>query len=97
MKKYLLIITIASTVLISCSPLFENVFEEGIDSQKWNLIKMTGNFVGSATTGNDMEWQESYILNKDRTFLKTRVRNKKATKVSGNFKYKTISDEKYLE
>lgn len=34
---------------------------------------MSGNFSDSVEEGEDMEWQESYILRSDQTFTKTRI------------------------
>ncbi|MDX6183021.1 hypothetical protein SGQ44_11925 [Flavobacterium sp. Fl-77] len=64
---------------------------------KWTLIKMSGTFPDSETTGNQMEWQEFYIFNTDRTFVKTRVRNNTTTTESGIFETKDFNGLTHFE
>ena len=61
-------------LLSSCSKESEDLDFQEYEG-KWELVKMHGNIPDSETTGDDMEWQEIYVLNRDGTFLKTRVRN----------------------
>ncbi len=64
----------------------------------YQLVKMTGSFNGSETTGSDMEWQETYILNsKDSTFIKSRLVNKVTFEASGIYTYITIDNQEYIE
>jgi hypothetical protein len=65
--------------------------------QKWQLISMSGQIPNSTTTGHDMEWQESYFLNSDGTFSKSRERNGILTEASGTFEIKNLSDGLFLE
>ncbi len=65
--------------------------------QKWQLISMSGQIPYSTTTGPDMEWQESYFLNSNGTFSKSRERNGILTEASGTFEIKNLSDGKFLE
>lgn len=64
-----------SMMFFSCS--VEDYREDDINLQytvqKWELVRMTGSFVNSETTGDDMEWQEYYIFSPDGTFLKSRT------------------------
>tara|TARA_R110000764_G_scaffold86942_2_gene167739 strand:- start:159 stop:608 length:450 start_codon:yes stop_codon:yes gene_type:complete len=53
--------------------------------QKWELIQMTGNYKGSKTTGDDMAWQEYYVLNPAGTFEKSRTRDEVVTVANGTF------------
>lgn len=58
----------------------------------WELVKMTGSLVGQESTGNDMQWQETYIFNKDKTFVKTRVHGDSTTLASGTYQLKAIEE-----
>lgn len=83
---------------MSCS----NTEEENIptldaNSQKWELVKMTGSFAGSETTGADMEWQEYYIFNSDATFIKSRNWDGEVKEASGSYTTETLNEQKYLE
>lgn len=40
--------------------------------QKWELVQMSGQVQNSETTGDDMLWQEYYLLNSDGSFSKIR-------------------------
>ena len=53
--------------------------------QKWHLVKMTGSFEGSQTTGEEMEWQENYIFKSDGSFLKTRNEMGESTSATGQY------------
>ena len=55
--------------------------------QKWKLVKMTGSLKNSATTGQQMSWQESYVFNTDGSFLKTRIENGDLTSSAGNYTF----------
>jgi hypothetical protein len=59
----------------------EFVFSE----QKWELIQMTVNYKGSKITGDDMAWQEYYVLNPAGTFEKSRTRDEVVTVSNGTF------------
>jgi hypothetical protein len=65
--------------------------------QTWRLISMFGQTPDSSSSGSDMEWQESYLLNSDGTFTKSRERNGVITKASGTFVFKDLTDGKFLE
>ncbi|TLP82648.1 hypothetical protein [Maribacter sp. ACAM166] len=53
--------------------------------QKWGLIKMTGSFVGSESTGDEMDCQESYLFTPNGTFIKSRIRDEVVTECNGTF------------
>ncbi len=93
MKKTILLLAIFSS-LYSCTKESDDEAEIFEYTGEWQLVKMTGNFAGSETTGLDMEWQETYNLNKDDTFTKTRVRGDSTTTVSGTY---ILSDAKNYE
>ena len=93
MQKVLLFLVVI--VLISCSKEFE------LDQfpQEWKLISMTADQITPTiiATGSEMEWQETYTLNSDGTFTKSRNRDGIITDASGTFVFKEISNEKYFE
>lgn len=66
-------------------------------SGNWELVQMNGSLPNSETTGSEMDWQESYLLNADGTFEKTRDRDGVVTKISGTFNLINNSDESFLE
>jgi hypothetical protein len=92
MKKLLFLFVI---ILISCSKEFD------LDKfpQEWKLTSMSGNQITptSIITGAEMPWQETYILNSDGTFTKSRNRDGIITNASGTFEFKNGPNEKYLE
>ena len=63
----------------------------------WELVEMSGSIPNSVTTGADMEWQETYQLNIDATFLKTREREGVITTASGKFTVVTYLGAESLE
>jgi hypothetical protein len=69
MRKIIILFLFLAT-LLSCS---NNDVSTSKDYQgKWQLTQMTGRTANSETTGSNMEWQESYLLNADGTFKKSR-------------------------
>jgi hypothetical protein len=87
MKKLLVFVFLGFGIL-SCS----NPDDFGLDStqfiytdQKWELVRMTGNIEGSETTGDEMEWQESYVFSPNGTFLKTRTTDTEFSEATGTF------------
>ena len=52
---------------------------------KWELVKTSGNMRNSEKTGTDMEFQETYQLKKDGSFIKTRIAPNRTTEVEGTF------------
>jgi hypothetical protein len=92
MKKVLFLF-ISVWILNSCTK------EPDLDKfpQIWQLTSMSGQTSNSSTSGSDMEWQESYLLNSDGTFTKSRERNGVIIEASGSFVFKDLTDGKYLE
>lgn len=62
----------------------------------WKLIQMTGSFSNSQTTGTDMEWQESYQLNTDGTFLKSRDRDGMTINATGTYSINNTTNQTLL-
>lgn len=65
--------------------------------QKWVLVQMSGSFFNSQTTGEDMDWQEFYILQNDRTFTKSRTFEGRVLEASGTYQFLETGSEKQLE
>ena len=83
-----ILIVVLTLMLFSCSTPDTSDIEEislQFGSQKWELVRMTGSFINSETTGDDMEWQEYYIFNPEGTFLKSREREGVIIEASGTF------------
>jgi len=93
MKKTLLILVILAS-FYSCTKEADDVAKTIDYTGEWELIKMTGSFAGSETIGSDMEWQETYLINEDETFTKTRVRGDSTSTVSGIY---TFTDDGLLD
>lgn len=94
MKK-LNIFFVLFITLLSCSSDDENSL---INLQgEWELTQMSGNIPNSETTGTEMEWQETYRLNTDGTFQKSRDRDGVITSAFGTYNIVDLSDGKYLE
>jgi hypothetical protein len=93
MKKILLFLFVI--ILTSCS----KEFDPDKFPQEWKLISMSADQIAPAIikTGSEMEWQETYTLNSDGTFTKSRNRDGIITEASGTFVFKDISNEKYFE
>lgn len=90
-----------SMMFFSCS--VEDYREDDINLQytvqKWELVRMTGSFVNSETTGDEMEWQEYYIFSPDGTFLKSRTIDGLTVEAWGTFEVVEYDndDMDYLE
>lgn len=65
--------------------------------QKWELVRMTGSFANSETVGDDMDWQEYYVLKQNGTFIKHRERDGLLTTATGSYELITQENEKYFE
>jgi len=74
--KSIIVTTLICIIIISCST------NEGFP-QKWKMVKMAGQLPNSEKVGDEMEWQEFYLLNKDGSFTKNRDRDGIITEVSG--------------
>ncbi len=96
MKKQILFLMIIG-ILFSCNKNDDGINLETEIIGNWKLIQMTGSIPNSETTGIEMEWQETYRLNADGTFEKSRDRDGVITEVSGTYNIIDLSDGKYLE
>lgn len=98
MKKVLFLL-ISLTVLFSCSNNSDNIESfQDLESfpQKWKLTKMFGQIPNSMTEGLEMEWQETYTLNNDGTFIKLRERNNVLSESEGTFVFQESEEGTYL-
>ncbi len=68
-----------------------------IENQQWKLVKMTGSTRNSETIGENMEWQETYLLTENGEFTKTRERDGNTLQAVGTYKVLELSDGLYLE
>ncbi len=66
------------------------------EGETWQLVKMWGQIPNSETTGEDMEWQESYVLMEGGEFIKSRTRNGDTEEAGGKFNFEELSDGTYL-
>lgn len=105
MKASILFTFVIAGFLASCTKEIQSNSEKSDDDngvglkypQKWQLVSMSGSMVNSQTVGDDMVWQEFYILNADQTFTKSRTEDGKTVEVGGTYTFKEISNEEYLE
>ena len=58
---------------------------------------MSGSFVNSETTGDEMAWQEIYKLLEDGSFVKERNREGEVSIARGTYLITVLSDGPYLE
>ncbi len=95
MKKQILLLLLIGT-LCSCS---KDDFSVGLNDVigNWKLVQMTGNIPNSETTGSEMEWQESYLLNSDGTFQKSRDRDGLVIEAFGTYSLIENTEEVFLE
>lgn len=92
--KYLLLILSTVVMAAMCSKNTGTGAEEY--PQKWELVKMTGSMVETETSGEDMAWQEYYLIYSDGTFLKSRTENGKTAEAQGTFEIVNDSDGKHF-
>jgi hypothetical protein len=91
MKKVILLLALLTTIY-SCSKETDDIVTKLEYTGKWELVKMTGSTIGSESTGSDMAWQETYVINEDETFAKTRVRGDSTTIASGTYALKDVEE-----
>ena len=90
MKKQILFLMIIG-ILFSCSE------SENKITGSWKLIEMTSNNQNSESADNEMEWQETYQINTDGTFQKSRDTDGVTTNAIGTYNILELPDGKYLE
>ncbi|WP_323756964.1 hypothetical protein [Roseivirga sp.] len=74
------------------------VIEIEESEQKWVLTEMTGSFSSTVFTGNDMDWQEYYLLNTNTgIFIKSRTTDGVETSASGTFIVNATEEEHTIE
>ncbi len=99
MKK-LLFVSLLMSILFSCSNDDDtgNAFIADQFPQKWQLIEMTGSIADMPPlTGDNLEWQESYLLQSDNTFIKSRERDNVTTEAKGAFTIKSDAGGSFAE
>lgn len=94
MKKYFLSLFLGVS-LISCNE--EDGFDPDLYPQKWQLVKIYYGIVNSESTGDNLDWQEYYILYKNQSFTKSRLQEGILYEATGTFKYVNSDEGDYLE
>lgn len=87
MQKIITILTLI-VFLSSCSTETDPL-QDFDHTGTWKLIKMTGQYTNSELTGDDMGFQESYLLKGNGSFIKTRLRDDNFTEVEGVYELTT--------
>ncbi len=103
MRRQILVV-LMMTGLFSCAE-YQDILldilnrEETIadtEGEKWQLVSMSGRLPNSETTGDDMEWQEFYLLREDETFIKSREQDGITREAGGTYQWTQLSDGEYL-
>lgn len=80
--------------LYACSTDYD--FTINNPTQKWELVKISGKLLDSEISGNTMDFQETYIINSDSTFIKTRTKNTEIWILRGTYNYMTYKNNNYI-
>ncbi|HSI71081.1 MAG TPA: hypothetical protein VK941_12675 [Gillisia sp.] len=83
--KFAIFIYPLVSLLLSCSTETGKVESPLSVTGEWVLVEMAGSLVGSTTSGEEMHWQEKYLLKPDGTFIKTRVTGDEVIKAEGTY------------
>lgn len=83
--KFLIFISPLVSLLLSCSTETGKVKNPFSVTGEWVLVEMSSSLVGSTTTGEEMHWQEKYLLKPDGTFIKTRVTGEEVLEAGGTY------------
>jgi hypothetical protein len=95
MERFALVFLFTGILLSACVNAPQT--QENACTVKWQLVEMSGNMANvPPQKGEDMGWQESYILQADSTFTKER-RGDKQLQASGSYKMMTIGEEQFIE
>ena len=86
--KSIILLSLMSIVCLSCS----NPDDFGLEStefaytdQKWELVSITGSYMGSTISGDEMDWQEFYLFSPQGTFARSRTGDGVVTEAKGTF------------
>ena len=90
--KYLFVLLIT---LFSCSNDDDSSSETTYE--KWVLTQMSGNLHNSQTSGDEMSWQEFYLLKSDGTFKKSRATNGVIVEAFGSYNFIDSLDRLHIE
>jgi hypothetical protein len=66
-------------------------------SGTWKLIEMSGSVPNSETSGENMEWQETYRFQPDGSFIKSRTRDEETIEATGTYRWISETEERLLE
>jgi hypothetical protein len=91
MKNFIILSFIFLVVLVSCSSDDGNDNTIDLDAfpQEWTLVRMTIGMTDQTLTGNDMLYQERYLLQENGSFEKIRVQDGQESSAEGTFSYGT--------
>ncbi|WP_298417297.1 lipoprotein [uncultured Kordia sp.] len=93
MKKIILLL-LTIVLVSSCNSDDDTISNEVFGN--WILTSMHGSIPNSLVTGAAMEWQESYLLNTDGSFVKVRQRDGVTTEATGTFVISITQDGRTL-
>ncbi|WP_165395235.1 hypothetical protein [Flagellimonas allohymeniacidonis] len=84
---------LAFSLVMSCEEeeLFDGIYQE------WTLVKMTGQMPMDEKTGDDMDWQEEYVLMADGTFVKTRLQDGGRSQSNGEYDVVIGDNFRYMQ
>jgi len=97
MKQLILFVMLAFCIT-SCSKSEDNLnqLKEYEFPQKWVLVQMSGDIPNSVTTGDQMSWQEYYLLKQDGTFTKSRTMDGVSFIKNGTYAFDLRKEGNYL-
>lgn len=93
--KNLFPLSFLAVTLSSCTP--DKKIKSKECPEKWQLVRMTRDADTAQLIGADMDWQEWYLLNPDKTFTKTRNRDNRVVEENGTYASFTLMDGRFLE
>lgn len=99
MKSSLMLLSVV-LLFFSCNDVRLDPGEQqgiAVENQQWKLVRMSGSFINSETTGADMEWQETYTLQENGNFTKTRETDGATLQAVGTYQIVELSDGPYFE
>lgn len=82
---------LATFIFSACIDDVDNVEERF--PQQWNLVRMSDPNGHGFRTGNQLDWEEFYLLREDGSFLKSRLDDGVKTSVTGTYVFEETEDE----
>ncbi|WP_273275769.1 hypothetical protein [Maribacter polysiphoniae] len=95
MNKFVLIF-----LLVTVSACNENdtgqQFDSDVFPQRWTLVRMSVGMSTNFVEGDEMKWQETFVLRENGTFTKTRDTKGDVISASGTFLFSNDAGDKFL-